>query len=122
MFLGKYRESLQATQEGLAMAARLRMTPNNFVTFYVWASKCYTGLGKLAAALDYQQEGLRLSLEINDPTLMSRHYVNLGLVFNKLGKYNEAVEAMRKAAEVGRSVRDTQQSSEMVAFSNVYLG
>ena len=122
MFLGKYRESLQATQEGLAMAARLRMPPNNSVTFYIWASKCYMGLGRLAAALDYQQEGVRLSLEINDPTIMSRHYVNLGLVFSKLGKHGEAVDAMRKAAEVGRSVRDAQQSGEIVAFSNVYLG
>jgi CHAT domain-containing protein len=122
IYLGKYRESLQATQEGLAMAARLRMAPNNFVTFYNLASDCYMGLGKLAAALDYQQEGLRLSLEIKDPALMSRHYVNLGLVFNKLGKYNEAVEAIRKASEIGRSVQDATKSGEIIAFSNLYLG
>jgi CHAT domain-containing protein/Flp pilus assembly protein TadD len=122
MFLGRYRESLQAAQEGLAMAARLRATPNNFVTFYILASKSYMGLGKLGAALDYQQEGVKLSLEINDPDLTSRHHVNLGLVFNKLGRHNEAIEAIRKAAEIGKSVRDEKKSGEIIAFSNRYLG
>jgi hypothetical protein len=41
MYLGRYRESLQAAQEGLAMAARLRTTPNNFI-FYIFTSRaCY---------------------------------------------------------------------------------
>lgn len=122
MYLGRYRESLQAAQEALAMAARLRTIPSQFISLYIFASKSFMGLGKFAAALDYQQEGLRVSLEINDPAQTSRHYVNLGLVFNKLGRYNEAVEAMRKAAEVGRSVRDEKKSGEIIAYSNLHLG
>ncbi len=122
MCLGRYRESLQAIQEGLALASRLRATPNNFVTFYILASKSYMGLGKPAAALDYQQEGLKLSLEIKNTLQISRHYANLGLALNKLGKHNEAVEAIRKAAEVGRSALDEKASGEMIAFSNMYLG
>lgn len=122
MFLGKYRESLQAAQEGLAMAAKLRTPPNNYIAFYTLAARSYMGLGKLAAALEYQQEGVRISLEVNDPTQTSRHYANLGLVFNRLGKRSEAVEAIQKAAGVGRSVRDGRKSGEIIAFCNLYLG
>lgn len=122
MRLGRYRESLQAAQEGLALATKLRATPNYFVMFYTWASRCYAGLGKFAAALDYQREGLKLSLEINDLTLTSRHYSNFGLALNKLGRHVEAVEAIRKAAEIGRSVQDRKKGGEIIAFSNLYLG
>lgn len=122
MLLGRYRESLQAAQEGLAMATKLRAPPNNFVALYILASRSYMGLGKLAPALDYQQEGLRLSLEINDPSQTARHYVNLGLVLNKLGKPNEAVDVIQKATEIGRSVRDEKKSGEIIAFSNAHLG
>lgn len=122
MFLGRYRESVQAAQRGLDLAAKLRATPNNFLRFYGLAARSYMGLGKFTAALDYQREGLRLSLELNDPMQVSNHYANLGLVLNKLGKHNEAVEAIRKAAEVGRSVRDEKTSGQLVAFSSMYLG
>lgn len=122
MYLGKYRESLRAIQEGLALASKLRAAPGNFLAFYILATKSCVGLGKFAAALDYQQEGVKLSLEVNDLMQVSRHYTNLGLVLNKLGRHSEAVEAIRKAAEVGRSVRDVKQSGEIVAFSNLHLG
>ncbi|MGH9879514.1 MAG: tetratricopeptide repeat protein, partial [Nitrososphaerales archaeon] len=113
---------MQTAQKGLALAADLRASPGNFTVFYILAAKSYMGLGKLATALDYQQEGLRLSREINDPIQISRHYVNLGLVYNKLGRHGEAVDAMRQAADVGRSVQDEKKSREMIAFSNLYLG
>jgi CHAT domain-containing protein/cytochrome c-type biogenesis protein CcmH/NrfG len=122
MYLGRYRESLQAVQEGLALASKLRAPPSNFLAFYILATKSYLGLGKLAAALDYQKEGLTLSLEVNDLMQVSRHYTNLGLVYNQLGRRTEAVEAIQKAADVGNSVRDEKQKGGIVAFANLCMG
>ena len=122
LLLARYRDSLPIIQEGLSLASKIHADQNQLIGFYFDASKTYLGLGKLMAALDYQKEAFKLSLEINNPWLLSRHYTHLGLIYDKLNKHSEAIKLIESGGEIGKKLEDKKTSREIIGYSHLYLG
>jgi CHAT domain-containing protein len=122
ILLARYQDALPMIQEGLSVADLIKADPGQLAGLHMFASKCHMAAGKFMAALDYQKEALKLSLDVNNPWQVSRHYVHLGLAYHKLNNHSEAIRLIRESAEVGKRLRDEKLSSEIVAFSYVHLG
>jgi tetratricopeptide (TPR) repeat protein len=120
--LARHWDALPMIQEGLSVAGAINADHGQLIGLYLSASKCHMASGKLMAALDYQKEAFKLSLEINNPWLISRHYVHLGLVYSKLNKHSEAVRLMRQSGEMGERLRDGKMGREITAVSHLHLG
>jgi tetratricopeptide (TPR) repeat protein len=122
VLLARRQEALQMIQEGLSIADSIKADPIQLTALYMFASRCHEASGKLLAALDYEQEAFKLSLEINNPWLISRHYVHLGLAHHKLNRHSEAVNLIRQGMEIGARLPDRKMGMEIMAFSYLRLG
>jgi len=122
LLLGRYRDTLIAIQEGLSAASAINVNPGQIVALYAKASKCYMRSGMLLAALDYQKEAFKLSLETKIPWVASRYQVYLGLAYHKLNNHSEAIKLIQESGEVGRRLQDEKMSREVTAFSDLHLG
>jgi len=122
VLLARREETLRMVQEGLSVAGAINATPGQLIGLYLFASKSYMASGKFVAALDYEKEAFKLSLQINDPWLLSRHYVHLGLAYYKLNQHSEAIKLMRQGVEMGERLQDRKLGAEIMAFSHVHLG
>jgi CHAT domain-containing protein len=122
MLLARREETLQMAQEGLSVAGAIKADPRQLIVLYWIASKSYMVSGKFVAALDYQKEAFKLSLEINNPWLVSRQYIHLGLAYHKLKQHSEAIMLIQEAAEMGKRLQDRKMSKEIMAFARLHLG
>jgi CHAT domain-containing protein len=120
--LARYQDILPMIQEGLSVADALKVGPGQIAGLHYKASKCHMASGKLLAALDYQKEAFKLSLETNNPWVISRHQLLLGMAYHKLNNNAEAVKHIRESGEVGRRLGDEKMGKEIVAFSQLHLG
>lgn len=121
MQLARHRDSLPLIQEGLSLAASPAPL-DQIIEFYTKASISYIGLGKLTAALDYEKEACKLSLEINNPWLTAHHFINLGLVYDRIENHAEAIKLIRDGVEIGKKLPDAKMGKDIAARSNLYLG
>jgi CHAT domain-containing protein/anti-sigma-K factor RskA len=122
VFLARRQETLQMVQEALSIADSIKADPMQLTPLYLYASKCHEASGELLAALDYAQEAFKLSLEINNPRLVSLHYVHLGLAYHRLNKHSEAVNLIRQGGEIGARLPDRKIGGEIMASSYLRLG
>lgn len=122
LLLARYQDILPMIHEGLAVAGAINASAATIAGLHMKASKCHMASGKLLAALDYQNEAFKLSLETNNPWVISRHQVLLGMAHHKLNNNIEAVKLIQEGGEVGRRMDDEKMGREIVAFSQLRLG
>jgi CHAT domain-containing protein len=122
VLLARREETLRMVQEGLSVAGSINADPGALIGLYLFASKAYMASGKFVAALDYEKEAFKLSLQINNPWVTSRHYVHLGLAHYKLNQHSEAIKLMRHGVEIGERLQDRKIGAEIMAFSQMNLG
>jgi tetratricopeptide (TPR) repeat protein len=121
VLLARHRDTLLMIQEGLSVANIIRADSGQLIGLYFFASKCHMSSGKLLAALDYQKEALKLSLELDNPWAVSRQYAHLGLVYNKLGDHSEAIRLIHLSGEFGKRLRDEKMSRAAIALLPFFL-
>jgi CHAT domain-containing protein len=119
---GQYRESLGFVFRALALAHDFAPDPKVAWPIYYRAALDFYWLGLLPAALEFQQEALRLALAAQWPPIISRSYAGLGLVYEKLGNYDEAIKNGQRARAVGEQMTDESARSNMLANADVQLG
>jgi CHAT domain-containing protein/Tfp pilus assembly protein PilF len=120
--LGKFRESLTVAQESLGLSEKLAADQSQVIGFYSISARCFYSLGLYSAALDYAREALRLAETMNSPRIMSRYLVNTGLAYARLGKYEEAIEHIKRGMQIGQSAQPEALAREMTAYTALYLG
>jgi CHAT domain-containing protein/tetratricopeptide (TPR) repeat protein len=108
--------SLGHHYRSLVLASRSAASPRQS-----WRNFTYTG-GALFAFKHYDaaaaliDEALRLAkTEFNDPSLVYLQYLNLGQIYSKLGRFEEAVAQAEMGLRIARSVRDSKSSLKPVA-------
>jgi CHAT domain-containing protein len=79
-------------------------------------------LGLHRTALEYQEEALRLALEMSRPLLISHSYEYLGLTYGKLKLYDDALGNINLAFEIGGKVTDERSRRDRMANSSLYAG
>src|SRR5262249_34135728 len=71
---------------------------------------------------DYARETSRLAEGMNSPWVMSRYLVNTGLAYARLGKYEEAIEYIKRGMQIGQSAQTEALAREMTAYTALFLG
>jgi CHAT domain-containing protein len=79
-------------------------------------------LGSHRAALEYQEEALRLARVMNRPLIISRSYDYLGSTYASLAKYQDAVTNIDLAFDAAQKVDDRNSRREMLANSSLHAG
>lgn len=120
--IGDSSRSLSFAQRALSFTQRLPIEPRQQMYFYSFATDSFSSLGLFAAALDYQKEALRLSLEIKEPVTTSRYYQGLGKIYRNLNNYDEAIKYAKLSFDEGARFSDEPAGQEMMAFSALTLG
>src|SRR5262249_8004688 len=65
---------------------------------------------------------LRLAKVMNSPWVMSRYLMNTGLAYARLGKYEEAIEYIKRGMRIGQSAQSEALAREMTAYTALLLG
>ena len=120
--LGKFRESWRVAQECLELSEKIVADPSQVIVSYSISARCFYSLGLYSAALDYARETLRLAETMNSPRVMSRYLVNTGLAYARLGKYEEAIEYIKRGMRIGQSAQPEALAREMTAYTAFFLG
>src|SRR5215470_1107791 len=120
--LGKFREAWRVAQECLGLSEKIAADQSQVIGFYSISARCFYSLGLYSAALDYAQETLRLAETMNSPRVMSRNLMNTGLVYARLGKYEEAIEYIGRGKRIGQGAQSEAQAREMTAYTALFLG
>ncbi len=78
---------------------------------------CYSSLCEFREALRHLRKGLEIAEQIGDDSRASRILSNLTLVFNTLGRYEEAIELGCRSVELGK--RNINQPELVTAYANL---
>jgi CHAT domain-containing protein/Tfp pilus assembly protein PilF len=89
---------------------------------YIAIAFNFDSLGFNTAALGCRKEALHLALEINRPLLLSRTYEYLGLSYSNLKMYEEAVQSVKGALDIGEKLSGEPNGLNMKAHSSLQLG
>ena len=65
---------------------------------------------------------MRLAETMNSPRVTSRYLVNIGLAYARLGKYEEAIEYIKRGMRIGQSAQPEALAREMTAYTALFLG
>jgi CHAT domain-containing protein/Tfp pilus assembly protein PilF len=120
--LGKFRESWRVAQECLVLSEKIAADQSQVITFYSISARCFYSMGLYSAALDYAREALRLAETLNSPWVMSRYLTNTGLAYARLGKYEAAIEYIKRGMQIGQSAHPEALAREMTAHTALFLG
>jgi CHAT domain-containing protein len=119
--LARYQDMLPMIQEGLSVAGTLSASQGQIAGLHAKASRCHLASGKLIAALDYATEAFKLSLETNNPWVVSRYQAHLGVAYHKLGNHAEAIRLIRESGEIGKRLQGEKMGKEIATFSHLRL-
>jgi len=115
--------SLRYHYRSLALAARSGATPRQS-----WRNFTYSGGSLFAfkhydAAVAYLKEALLLATtEFNDPSLVYLQHLNLGLVYSKLRRFEEAITEVEIGLRAASSGRDSKSSLKPIANAKLRQG
>ncbi|MBV9925257.1 MAG: CHAT domain-containing protein [Acidobacteria bacterium] len=121
--LGQYHQSLSLTRQALDLSERISADASQVIGLYATSALSLSALGHNAAALEYARAALSLGEAMGgNPLVMSRYYVQLGLINAKLRKYDEAISDVRRGLEIGRGLQAEKIGEEIVTYALLYLG
>jgi CHAT domain-containing protein/Tfp pilus assembly protein PilF len=120
--VGNYHESLRFSARALEFAYAFPRAPKQIWGCYQDAAFDFYWLGLLHAAFEFQKEALELAIESREPLLKSRSYERLGLIYEKVHNYDEAIKNGRLAQEEGGNIESQSSRSNIIAHSSLRLG
>ncbi len=118
----RHYESLLFAQQALNLADQTSASASQVAAIYFFAAWNYSFMNLSIAAIDHQEEALKLSQEMNNPLAVSRYYVQLGLMYEKIENYGEAVKMIQHSIEMGNKLHPDETGKEIVGYSLLYLG
>jgi CHAT domain-containing protein/Flp pilus assembly protein TadD len=127
-YMGKYREAIELCQSSLILAKEVAAADNTWVhVLYGIACWSYCRLGLYSAALEFQNELLRmveaLNKELDSSHLaISRYSVFAGQIYSRLKEYDAAISSIERALNLGREREDSAVGQDMINFARLYLG
>lgn len=106
-----------------ALAGTMRAPPEGDI----WAIHFTTALNLTVlklynAALDYQNEALRIAVNLDKPLLLSRTYQNIGLNYGYLQQFEPALQNLRLAYDQGARIQGEDLGKNMMANASLKLG
>ena len=122
LVIGNYSESLAAIFRGLSLAETIPPDAKLTWPLYHEAAIDFYFLGLPAVALHFENEALRLALEAEILFQASRSYDRLALLYERLGKLEEAVKYSEQARATGLKLSDGPSKTNVLAHSALNFG
>jgi CHAT domain-containing protein len=89
---------------------------------YSIVAVAFYSVGSYAAAIEYQREALRRALISKDPDMVCVSYAHLGLMYGKLGNYDEALKSAKFGYETAASRGSESKEQGLMAYSSLQIG
>jgi CHAT domain-containing protein len=118
---GDYSRSLGYISRAYDLADRFPPEPEHIWPFYHQAAFNLNSLRLPHAALAYQKEALRLAILARSPLLKSRSYARLGVIYEKLEDYDEAIKNGELALVESQSIESKKSRENIKANSTLNL-
>lgn len=114
--------SLDYLHRGLELAQK-----NSLSNWHRWIIYTTTGITLNAihlnnAALQYQNEELRIAENTHNPLHISRAYTHLGQTYGRLGNYDKAISIIKSAWDVGEKLGQEKNGKGIMAHAALQLG
>lgn len=121
-FLGDHRVPLGYLEQYADLASESSLSKQVSWRNCQLTSFNFASLGWFSAALEYQQESLRLAEELQVPVIKARTYTFLGWLYGELGKYDEGIHNIEEAIKLGQSNQADPVGRNIIAHSSLRLG
>lgn len=118
-YINNHRQSLNCVQRSLSVIDSCPLNPIQIGRHYGIVASAFNSFGFYNAAIDYQKEMVRQASSMNHAQMTTMSYANLGLIYAKLGKLNEALENAQLACETAESNADETIRKHMIAYSSL---
>jgi CHAT domain-containing protein len=106
-----------------AIAEAMRAPPPGDIWgIHITTALNLTALKLYGAALDHQNEALKIALELDKPLLLSRSYQNIGITYGYLKQFEPALKNLRLAYDQGKRVEKEVLGKNMMANASLKLG
>ncbi len=121
--LGQYNKSLNFTQRNLILGTSLDSSLRQKWRDYYSAGKLFYEMKFFNAAIFYEQEALFVAKEyLNEKTFDYTNYVDLGLMYGKIGNFDKAFELIEAAQKLSETFTDEKYKNLCFAYTNLKLG
>lgn len=120
--IGNFRLSLRMAQQGLDLGTEISADASQMVGFYATSAWDFNYLSHYAAALEFEKQALHLGQQMNNPLVLSRYQVQMGLIQGMLKNYDQAIQNIRLGIEAGESVGQETIREEITSYGQLELG
>lgn len=120
--LGNYKEAFVYATRALEVASGFIIEPKLILTFYHEIAAALSLLNLSDAALEFQQEALRLATEANWPLNIVRSYTQFGIIYQRRGQYDLAIYAGLRAIEEGSKIENENSRLSAISHAHMRLG
>ncbi|HEU4434260.1 MAG TPA: tetratricopeptide repeat protein, partial [Pyrinomonadaceae bacterium] len=117
--IGHYQDALGYGFKALEVAPQFATEPKVIWPFYQEMAKAFSWLNLSVAALEFQQEALRLANVAQWPLIITRSYTQLGIIHEQRKEFAAAVQAGLRAIEEGQKIEN--EKSRFSAISHAHL-
>jgi CHAT domain-containing protein/cytochrome c-type biogenesis protein CcmH/NrfG len=117
-YLGDYPKSLAQIQRALAIVNSLTLDPIQKSRHYSFAASAFAAIGFYDAAVNYQEEAMRISREAGITSRVSYQQAFLGSINGKRRHFETALSNVSEAIEMATS----QSDPSTVAYSAIVRG
>ena len=119
--LGEYQRSLGYVSRAFEIATEFSPEPYEIWPVYHQAAFNLYSLGKLGAALDYQEKALQVAVASGLPFLKSRSFARLGLYYDKQQRPDDAIKSVELALGEAERIKNQESRNNITANSTLLL-
>jgi CHAT domain-containing protein/Tfp pilus assembly protein PilF len=121
-FVNNERKALDIYFQDLPRAREYFPQPAAQWARYFSISRAFDQLDLYSAAVDFQNEALRLAQQAKSARIVCRSQNYLGFILARHGRYSDAESSIERAIEAGNSLEEEKVRKEAIAYSFLQLG
>jgi CHAT domain-containing protein len=121
-FLGAHEESMNYARQALDLARIHPVDPLILWLIYRVSADALNSFSRLFTSTAFEEQALRLAIDMKRPILISRSYGFLSEIHGKLKNYQKAIELAGKDLKIGRELENGPSGLDIQAHSLLRLG
>jgi CHAT domain-containing protein len=122
-FLNNYEEAVKYLRRCLKLAELYHPGQRQMWVNYDLLAQVLSALAMNTSAADYQAEAIRLASGAQGkPYQRIISYAHLGIIYGRLQKYNDAINALLRSFEEAKYLSDFMERTDREAYAHLQLG
>src|SRR6185436_6026262 len=101
--INNYAQAMNSINRSQPLLDCCAFNPIKVWRHYGIVAVAFYSTGSYAAAIEFQKEALRRAIASQDPDMISLSYTHLGLMYGKLGQYDQALKSAQLGYETAAS-------------------